>query len=309
MPLPIVIDVGVTDPPRDLTTVLVEACTRAAAETACYLVRDAPEGPYAAIAVVTWEAEDRVRVEVGLRRETGAEWRSRQISFQPADLDVERYRSVGFVVGTLATSPTEEPPPEPTPPPPPPAPAPPPPVVPLRPPPATPKPPPPRPSRGFVGVHGLIGRGLSEGGPRVGGGLRAGIRVIDRLAVLLSAGASVRPRDDQGLELAWMDGGLGLGVAIGAPTKTHLELRLEFLGEHFAADAESADESDTRGRTIPAARIGVDGVWMIDHFVGIVASIDGTARASVTYVRVNEENAGQTLAFEPGASLGVRLEL
>src|SRR5262245_729974 len=109
MPLPIVIDVGVTDPPRELTTVLVEACTRAATEAECHLVREAPEGPYAAIAIITWEAEDRVRIEVGLRRETGAEWRSRQISFQSADVDVERYRSVGFVVGTLATSPSEEP--------------------------------------------------------------------------------------------------------------------------------------------------------------------------------------------------------
>ncbi|HEY3497921.1 MAG TPA: hypothetical protein VGK73_24650 [Polyangiaceae bacterium] len=308
MPLPIVIDVGVTDPPRELTTVLVEACTRAATETTCHLVRDAPEGPYAAIAIVTWEAEDRVRIEVGLRRETGAEWRSRQISFQQADVVVERYRSVGFVIGTVATAPPEEPPPAPPAPEPPPAP-PPVPVVPLKPPRATPKPPPPPPSRGFVGLAGLIGRGLDEGGPRYGGNLRAGIRVIDRVAVLLSASASVRPRDDQGLALAWMDAGLGLGVAVGAPTRSHLELRLEMLGEHFSADLEDGDRSAERARTIPAARVGVDGVWMIDHFLGVVVGVEGVLRYSKTQVDAFSGDAGNTLVFEPCAILGARLEL
>jgi hypothetical protein len=309
MPLPIVIDVGVTDPPRELTTVLVEACSRAASETVCHLMREAPESPYAAIAIVTWEAPDRVRIEVGVRRETGAEWRSRQIAFQPADVELERYRSVGFVVGTLATTTSEEadqaPPPkpaEPEPKAPVPAPV-------LAPPPTQPKPPPPRVSRGFVGVAGTIGAGLSEGAPRFGGNLRAGIRVIERFAVLVSAGASTRVRDDQGLLLTWLDAGLGVGFAAGVPTKTHLELRLEFIGEHFTAGAVAGDLDESRERTIWAARPGIDGVLMLGSFVGLVAGIEATLRPSITYMRTESVDAGHTLVFEPGASLGVRVEL
>jgi hypothetical protein len=304
MPLPVVIDVGVVDPPRELTSVLVEACNRAAAETECHLMREAPEGPYAAIAIITWDAEDRVRIEVGLRRETGAEWRSREIAFQKADLDTERYRSVGFVIGTLATSTvdpesgeTEPAPPEPEPPPP----APPPPLVAPKP---TPKPPrAPTRSRGFVGLSGGVGAGLDQGAPRFGGNLRAGFRVIPRLSLLVSAGASLRPRDDQGLLLSWLDAGLGVGYSLGAPSATHLELRLEFLAEHFSADAETA-----RARTLVAARPGLDGVIMVSELVGITAGVEGTLRSSVTHLSVNDVDAGQTLRFEPGAALGVRLE-
>src|SRR5689334_8330716 len=104
MVAPVVIDLGVADAPRESVQALVDACTQAARETDCHLVREAPEGPYAAIAIITWEADDRIRIEVGVRRKEGAEWRSRELTFQPGDVDVERYKSVGFVIGTLVTT-------------------------------------------------------------------------------------------------------------------------------------------------------------------------------------------------------------
>src|SRR3954471_23618885 len=106
MPAPIVVDVGVTEPQRELASALVEACTQAAASasTECRLVRDAPSGPYTAIAIVTWGEGDRAHVEVGLRRAPTSEWRTRELTFQAADADIERYRSVGFVIGSLATA-------------------------------------------------------------------------------------------------------------------------------------------------------------------------------------------------------------
>jgi hypothetical protein len=309
MPLPIVIDVGVTDPPRELTNVLVEACSQAAIESPCHLMREAPEGPYAAIAIVTWEGTDRVRIEVGLRRETGAEWRSRLITFQPADLELERYRSVGFVVGTLTTGAQDEQPAKPAPAP---AvePAPPAPVAPLVPPPARPKEPPSSDAaRGFVGLTGLVGAGLDEGGPRFGGNLRAGIRAIERLAVLVSAGAAVRARDDNGLSLTWIDAGLGLGYALGQPARAHAELRLEFIAERFTADARTESRTDTHGRTQLAARLGADGVWMLSGVFGVVAGVEATFRPSKTHLKVDDVEVGSTLVVDPAGTLGVRFEL
>lgn len=106
MVAPIVVDVGVAEPQRELATALLDACSQAAAGAGadCRLVRDAPNGPYTAIAIVTWEEGDRAHVEVGLRRMPASEWRTRELTFQAADVDVERYRSVGFVIGTLATA-------------------------------------------------------------------------------------------------------------------------------------------------------------------------------------------------------------
>jgi hypothetical protein len=108
MPAPIVIDVGVAEPPRDLAVALVDACTQAAMGNECRLLREVPNAPYTAIAIVTWEEGDRARVEVGLRRDPVSEWRTRELTFQHADADVERYRTVGFVIGGLATAARDE---------------------------------------------------------------------------------------------------------------------------------------------------------------------------------------------------------
>src|SRR6187399_1112425 len=167
----VVIDVGDAQPPRDLVVALVDACSQAAAPagTECHLVRDAQNEPYAAIAIVTWEEGGKVRVEVGVRKEPVSEWRTRELTFQAQDAEIERYKSIGFVIGSLATATRDEAAPEATPPPerpepPPPAPKPAP-VVAAK---AKPKPEsesepepetpqgPPGPTHGWIGVSGTI---------------------------------------------------------------------------------------------------------------------------------------------------------
>lgn len=310
MVAPVVIDLGIADAPRESIQVLVDACTQAASETQCHLVRDAPEGPYAAIAIVTWEAGDRIRIEVGVRREQGAEWRSRELAFQPGDAEIERYKSVGFVIGTLASAqhpdagrpstpaseePTrEEPAPEP-----------------LRPPPSERLPPrePPRPLRGWVSVSAIAGRAFSEGAPRLGGSLRVGVRLVSSLSVMVSAGAASRPRDDQGLLLSWLDAGVGLGVALGAPRSSRLELRADVLVERLSAEARSASDVDAAGRTQPAARVGLDGVWQLAAPFALVAGVDALGRPSVTRFRVLGRQVGSSGMLEVGGALGARLDL
>lgn len=312
MVAPVVIDLGVADAPRESIQVLVDACTQAASETQCHLVRDAPEGPYAAIAIVTWEADDRIRIEVGVRRAQGAEWRSRELAFQPGDAEIERYKSVGFVIGTLASAQdtdaggrppappsSEEPAPE--------EPAP----EPLRPPPSErlPRRQPPAPLQGWMSVSAVAGRAFSEGAPRVGGSLRVGVRLVSRLSVMVSAGATSRPRDHEGLLLSWLDAGVGLGVALGAPRSSRLELRADVLVERLSAEARSASDVDAAGRTQPAARVGLDGIWQLAAPFALVAGVDALGRPSVTRFRVEGREVGSSGMLEVGGSLGARLDL
>jgi hypothetical protein len=311
MVAPVVIDLGLADAPRESIRVLVDACTQASAVTQCYLVHDAPEGPYAAIAIVTWEADHRIRVEVGLRHTGGSEWRSRELRFQPADAETERYRSVGFVIGTLASARD----PERTEPPPAASEAPPASVAPRAESPVPgpserlPAPRDEKPLRGWVSVVAVAGRAFSEGAPRIGGSFRVGVRVASGFSVMVSAGASSRPRDEQGLLLNWIDAGLGLGFALGPATSSRLELRLDALVERLSAEARSMAEVDTAGRTQPAMRLGVDGVWQLAPSFGLVLGAEMLARPAVTRFRVRGAEVGAAGPFEVGGSLGGRLDL
>jgi hypothetical protein len=312
MVAPVVIDLGVADGPREAIQVLVDACTQAASETECHLVRDAPEGPYAAIAIVTWEADDRIRIEVGVRRAEGAEWRSRELKFRPGDVELERYKSVGFVIGTLAKAndpeirakPAEapnaaesgrsEPPQD---------------VIQVAP---LERPLPseaPTPLQGWVAVSAVASRAFSAGAPRLGGNFRVGVRLVSNLSVMVSAGASSRPRDQRGLLLSWLDVGVGLGVALGPATSSRVELRADVLVERLTAEARSNSDVDAGARTQPAARLGAVGVWQVATPFAMLGGVEALGRPSVTRFRVEGESVGASGMLEIGAILGARLDL
>ena len=332
MPAPVVIDVGVAEPPRDLAAAIVGACTQAATGTECRLLRDVPNGPYTAIAIVTWEEGDRARIEVGLRRDPVSEWRTRELTFQRADADVERYRTVGFVIGGLATAARDEDAPGvPSGPPsaaataaaaapastPAPAAAPkPPPVVapPATPPePAAPEPspvptPPPGPSRGWIGLSAVIGGGLDEGPARYGGRFVAGIHVIHHFSAVVALGASKRPRDAHGVTAQWLDAGIGATFALFSPERSHLELRVELLAEQFSAEAaDSTAVGGSRIRTRVAGRAGLDGVLRVIGPLALVGSGEATFGAA-TILELGGEDVGATRNLELGATLGPRLD-
>jgi hypothetical protein len=315
MPAPIVVDVGIADPQHELASALIDACSQAAAGagTDCRLVRDAPNGPYSAIAIVTWEEGDRARVEVGLRREPTSEWRTRELTFQAADAEIERYRSVGFVIGTVATAAHDEAtaaPREKEAPPPSPAPVLVPPPVEVSHPAAKAQPAPSAPPRryGWLGIVGTIGGGLDHGGPRYGGQLWLGVRVVPHLAALVSGGASVRPRDASGLSARWLDGAVGLGVSAGAASSLHADLRAQCLVEDFVADVKSDLGAERDSRVTLGARLGADGVLPLGDSFDFVLGVDGTLRPA-TRVHIGGESDGATRNFELGASAGIRGEL
>jgi len=313
MPAPIVIDVGDAEPPRELATALVDACSQAAAPAGsdCRFLRDAPSETYTAIAIVTWEEGGKARVEVGVRRDPVSEWRTRELVFQAQDAEIESFRSVGFVIGSLATASRDEPAPEATPKPKPPEAPPklPPPPVPIIAPKAKPAPPPPAPlGRGWIGLGATLGGGLDRGAPRYGGRLGGGIRIVPHLAAIVSAGVSVRPRDDQGLLAQWLDAGAGLSFALLPPERSHLELRLEVLAEQFSADVVSEGEHASDLRTVVATRAGGDAVFVLVGPLELVLGGESTLRPATT-VNIRAVRAGATRNFELGATAGLRLEL
>jgi len=334
MPAPIVVDVGVTEPQRELASALVEACTQAAASasTECRLVRDAPSGPYTAIAIVTWEEGDRAHVEVGLRRAPTSEWRTRELTFQAADADIERYRSVGFVIGSLATAARDDAVPKSAPstttngttnpkpasakePPPPPVTAPPTKPVPVVVAPIVPKEAP-RPNGGpsaprrygWIGLTGTVGGGIDHGSVRWGGQGWAGVRILPHLAAIASGGASVRPRDELGLAARWIDAGLGIAVLLGPKNSLHLDVRGQILLESFTANAESEGRTDQMNRLNVGGRFGADGVLPLGDVVDLVLGADMTFRPA-TKLTVADQSAGATRNAELGASAGLRFEL
>jgi len=307
MAAPVVIDMGMAEPADAQVTAMVEACAKAVGDGDCHLVRDAPQGPYRAIAILTWEGLDKVRIEVGLRRDDGTEWRTRALSFQPEDAEIERFRSVGFVVGTLAT---EEQPPAPPPPieaPPPVAPAPKP--EPLPPPLPPPPPSPPVRPMSSIGLVGTIGGALDEGAPRYGGALRGRIGVSSWLGVSMSVGGSVRPRDHNELMLRFLDAGAGLGFVLAPPRPIGWELDVQAVIESFYATAEGSGESDSANRVLPAARVELDLVWSVVPKLQLLVGGNVFARPASTTVMVAGEAAGTTGILEVGISAGARFEL
>jgi hypothetical protein len=331
MAAPIVVDVGVAEPPRELASALIDACTQAATNAGvdCRLVRDAANGPYTAIAIVTWEEGDRARVEVGLRREPTSEWRTRELSFQAADAEVERYRSVGFVIGSLATAarddavpkavtkpePKPEANPEPKPekapePPPPPVTAPKAVAVPVvNEPVETPAPHATSPRKyGWIGVVGTVGGGLDRGSARWGGQGWLGVRVLPHLAAIASGGVSVRPRDAQGFLARWIDGGLGLALMLGPKDGLHADVRGQLIFEDFTADVVSDAGTAQQSHFTMGGRAGADGVVPLGDFADFVLGADMTFRPW-TAVHVGGQNQGATRSAELGASAGLRFEL
>src|SRR5688500_16331939 len=103
MVLPVAVEIAPPDSPKESVAVLLAACTRAKRRGECVLAADVSGSGTSAVAIVTWQGNARALVEVGLRREGHPEWRTRTLEFDPNRDDLlERWRAVGFVVGTLA---------------------------------------------------------------------------------------------------------------------------------------------------------------------------------------------------------------
>jgi len=312
----IVIEVAPPAPGAGHLSALIAACNRASEQASCVLAEQAPEEPPLAVAIVKGEGS-QVRVEFGLRRETGSEWHTRKFDFQPHDDELERWRTVGFAIGTLARTTREEPPadeaiaarpeaprPEPARP---------------APPKSAPKPDAPEPDRSTrarsgAWIDGLFGAGpaLDSGAWRLGGVVRTGLELLPGGPFFNVSTFFSRSVGDasSNLDLQWLGFAAGAGYPlIRSERGLRLEIRLEGSFMRLAVSGwDDRGRTDAGHRWLLGARGGLDGVLPITGWLKIVAGGDVTASAP-TDIRIGGERVASAPALGYGMGAGLRLGL
>jgi hypothetical protein len=79
---------------------LLSGCTSAAASAECVDAESASDA--GAVALISFQPDGSVHIEVGSRRSPDARWAVRDIRFHAGDAKIERFRAAGFAAGTLA---------------------------------------------------------------------------------------------------------------------------------------------------------------------------------------------------------------
>lgn len=311
MPAPIVVEVYAPQPSAQELGALIAACRRAAAPNECVSSDVKTSEPPLGVAIVRREG-DRARIELGLRGGPSAEWSTRDLVFQPGDDELERYRAIGFAVGTLvarqvapavAETETETAPSEPEPSPPPSVVAPP-----------TSLPPPPTVVSGplrstWVDVAGQAGLGLIPGPPRAGGAFRTASELAPRgLFAVAELGYSERLGGST-LRARWLHVSVGVGHPLSRLRSLSVEVRLALALERLAVTAVEGQRSQADSRWKAGAVAAIDGHWEFAPPVGLLLSAATFIDPKRTLIRSGGEVAGETPALGLGGYLGLRLRL
>ncbi|MET0791138.1 MAG: hypothetical protein ABW061_06415 [Polyangiaceae bacterium] len=311
----IVIEMAAPQVSDDALSVLVSACTRAAREAECVLAKNASDQQPAAVAIVSQQAEDRLRVEVGVHQGDHDSWRTKDFSFLAADEPLDRWRAIGFAIGTLAES---DAPPEakvvdaPTPP---------------KPPPVShpteaepPAPPPPRPAQPkgrlvgpmAVGAAAIFGPGLDSGPWRLGSELYANL-ALPRVPMFLTLGgsaATLATGNVSGSTVRWFDVSVGAGVSLLGPlSRSGIELRCAALTEYFDVAASTLGRSDTMSRWTFGVQGALAGRLRLAPDLFVTAEVQAVGFSGSTEVRVADVPAGSNANFRYLGSVGLRVLL
>jgi hypothetical protein len=311
VPAPIVVEVYAPQPRPQELAVLISACSRAAAPNECITSDTRSSDSPLGVAIVRREG-DRARIELGLRGSISAEWSTRDLVFQAGDDELERYRAIGFAIGTLVARQVEPPaPPAPTSDPTDPSRA-----APPREngpetsaPPAKTSPPPPRST--WLDLSGGVGIGLIPGPPRAGGKLRAATEIIPRgLFGAAETGYSERA-GDPALKVRWLSLGLGLGHPLTPPRLRTLgiEARLLIVVERLSLSAVEGERSDGAARWKPGFALAVDAHWELASPLGLLLSAESVVDPERTVVRTQGTQVAETPALGFSGYVGLRLRL
>jgi len=339
----IVIEIAAPKVSDDALAVLVSSCSRAARDAECALARNASDEQPAAVAIVTLQSEDKIRVEVGVRRGERDSWRTKEFAFLAADQSMDRWRAVGFAIGTLAESspapddetstrvaPTSPSSPSTTP--------------------ASPAASSPTPSasssssvpapsssarpdatedaepmisrplrrapigtRMFVGAAAIFGPGLDTDPPwRVGSALYADL-ALARVPVFFTLGGSAATRvlaGSGGVTTRWFDVSLGAGLPLlGAVDASGLELRAQVLTEYFDAHASAFGRSQTNSRWTLGVQGSFGGRLQIVQDLFLTAEVQAAGLSGDTEVLVAHEPIGSSASFRYLGSAGLRVRL
>jgi hypothetical protein len=331
---PIVIEVSLPSPSETGLAVLTAACTRAALGARCLLAKDAHDEVPAAVAIVTFQTADNVRVEVGVRHGEHDVWRTSEFAFLANDDSSERWRTIGFAIGTLAESeqssaPATDAPVAPTPsgaassaapsvasaeparaaaP------------VPTAGPPAasvadtkeslsTPTK-----ERGqYVDATLLLGRGLVASPLRAGGAVALDVP-LPKMPLYLVGGASLTALVAERGELRtarWVDVSLGASSSVmGELGQSGLELSGQAFLERFDVSAQAFDgRSDTAGRWLFGAEGALRGSVGLTSSICLTADVRVAALSGATYLRIADGTLGEAPSLRYTAGLGLRVRV
>lgn len=321
MPAPIVVEVSAPEPRPAELTALITACSRAATPNECITSdmksSEAPLG----VAIVRREG-DRARVELGLRGGKNAEWSTRDLVFQPGDDELERYRAIGFAIGTLVAKQVEPP----TPPassssssatsadgPSKPA------ESPHTVAPATrgepvsggiPAPAPVPPRATWLELVGSAGLALIPGPPRFGGALRAASELKPRGLFVIAETSYAERWGEPSLSVRWLGMSLGVGQPL-APNLPNLgvDVRLAFAIQRLALTAQDGERSAGDSRWKPGFSVALDAHWEVAQPLSILLGASTFVDPKRTVVEVGGSSAGETPALGLDGFVGLRLKL
>jgi len=304
--------------------VLLAACTRAAAPNECISSESKGNEPPLGVAIVHRDGE-RARIELGLRSSANAEWSTRDLVFQAGDDELERYRAIGFAIGTLvarktepattaspssaapassanaspskgsgfatppsgATSPKRA---EPT--------------RPIKPASAA------RSRATWVDVMGSVGLGLIPGPPRAGGSLRAASELLPRGFFAVAETGYAERRGDPSLRVRWLSMALGVGHPLAPELRAlGVDVRLLAVIERMSLTAVDGGRSGGDSRWKPGVTAAIDGHWDVAPPISLVLSAATFIDPERSVVRVGGEEVGETPALGLSGFIGVRLKL
>ncbi len=295
VPLPFVaIDVSVPNSaPAGAVAALLQACDEAFSRGGCELTSAGVDDPFAKRLVrIQWTDSTQLAVHVELGNSGQLEpQRVRDLAFLPGDSVVERWRSVGLVVGTLAdeslllesgSKPAVLAP-----------------KPPLRPTQIASSPPAPRtnPHRMHQAtwLDGAFATGPALSRWQVGAALRGGHALGGPLFTLVGVRYSVLPRDADGVELRWITTSIGLGLR-NWPVHGWLEVdfRAELLGGLTQATVSDSTTGnvDAAGRWAPGVRMGADAGLRLADWDQILVGGDIAYTGHPIEVRLHSHDVG-----------------
>lgn len=291
---------------------MIAACSRAAAPNDCVTAETRTVESPLGVAIVRREG-DRARIELGLRGVVSAEWSTRDLVFQPGDDELERYRAIGFAIGTLVARAAEPAAPQPqaqaeAPEPVAPQPSEVPPAVERSTPPAPA--PAPRTRATWLDLSGGVGLGLIPGPPRAGATLRAASELVaGGLFGAAETGYAERAGGDS-LRVRWLSLALGVGHPL-LPTRGALAVDARLMGtfERLSFAASEGTVSDGAARWKPGVAVAVDASWAAAGPLGVVLGASTQLDPKRTVVKVSGTQAGETPALGFNGFVGLRLRL
>jgi hypothetical protein len=306
------VEVYAPQPRAQELSVLISACSRAAAPNECITSETRTSDSPLGVAIVRRDG-DRARIEVGLRGVVSAEWSTRDLIFQPGDDELERYRAIGFAIGTLVARQVEppEPPPAPAP-----VTAPVEPVAPAAAEPVAPDKLVPKPSREprrrstWLDLSGGIGLGLIPGPPRTGGTLRAASELVPRGIFAAAETGYAERAGDPSLKVRWLSVALGVGHPL-MPQQRSLgvDARLLLVLERLSLTAVDGERSDGASRWKPGISAAVDAHWEVAAPLGLLVSAATLVDPERTVIRTRGTQVAETPALGFSGFLGMRLKL